>query len=120
MLKGDRSDIQLSGIRRLLGLRNWTVLPSRGLHTQRTALTLHAWQLEAVYARLQGRHVVAVQPCGSGKTALFVAPILVMDELAKTSGTNAGTGRVAVVVCPRDAIEEQVVRVFLINPRNEA
>ena len=80
---------------------------------RRTGLTLQSWQLDAVHSRLLGQHVVAVQPCGSGKTAIFVAPIVVLDELAKASGSPGGTGRIALVVCPRDAIEEQVVCLFL-------
>ena len=81
------------------------------LFKKRTGLTLLDWQLEAVHSLLHGQHVVAVQPCGSGKTCIFVAPIVVLDELARTSGTGGATGRVTVIVCPRDAIEEQVVSV---------
>ena len=44
--------------------------------------------------------------------------MVVLNEFARATGTPGGTGRVAVVVCPRDAIEEQVVCLFLIVLRD--
>ena len=84
------------------------------LYRLRTGVTLKPWQLDAVHARLQGRHVVVVQPCGSGKTVIFVAPIVILNEYAKANGIAGGTGWVSVVVCPRDSIEEQVVCLSLL------
>ena len=85
------------------------------LYRQRTKVSLREWQINVVHARLQARHLVAVWPCGSRKTAFFVVRIVVLDELAKMKGTG-GTGRISVIVCPRDAIEEQVVNCFCPEP----
>ena len=54
-----------------------------GLAVQKFALaSLHHWQMEAIFAALEGRNSVVVQSPGSGKSMCFIMPPLNDSKIA--------------------------------------
>jgi len=67
-----------------------------------------AVQMQAIPALLEGRDVLACAPTGSGKTAAFLIPLLLLLQNSKCACSGAGPR--ALIIVPTRELASQIVR----------
>jgi ATP-dependent helicase YprA (DUF1998 family) len=78
-------------------------------------------QLEAVTKALDGTDVLAILPTGAGKTAILVIFMLILKHMKENPGEFGGHSArfpndpIMVVVYPTNCLEEEQVRVHMVE-----